>query len=113
MYMNKKIGLRLKEARLKAGLTQEQLAEYANLSCSLISRLERGKVMVSLEKLVELSELLNIGLEFLLCDLFVNDSESNNPKTTELLSLFNQLPGDYQNYILTNLRYLLSILQHH
>ena len=102
--MNKKIGLRLKAARIKAGLTQEKLAEYANLSTSLISRLERGKVMVSLEKLIELAELLNIGLESLLCDLFVTNSETNNPTTAELLSLFKQLPEDYQEYILANLR---------
>ena len=45
------IGWRLKQARLKAELTQQQLAEKTNLSVAFISRIERGSSHINLKRL--------------------------------------------------------------
>lgn len=73
--MNKKVGKRVADARRQAGMTQELLAEKLNVSVSAVSRLETGSNMVSLERLLDISEILNVGLQDLLCDLFVYTAE--------------------------------------
>ena len=40
--LNRSIGLRIKTARERAGLTQEQLAEQINRSTQFVSTIERG-----------------------------------------------------------------------
>ncbi len=61
-----KIGKRIRELRAAKGLSQEKLAELANIHWSYISQLERGKrnpTILCLEKIakafgISLSELL-------------------------------------------------------
>jgi ribosome-binding protein aMBF1 (putative translation factor) len=48
------IGEQLKEERLKAGLTQEQLADKIGTKKSFISRVERGRTDIQLSTLVKL-----------------------------------------------------------
>ena len=61
-----KIGSRIRASRMSIGLTQEQLAEKVGVSWSTISSLERGMHMVSLERLLDICEALNSGLEIIL-----------------------------------------------
>lgn len=68
--MKKEIGYRVKMARVNASMTQEELAEKANVSTSFISRLETGKILPSIERLYMLANIMNVGLQDLLCDLF-------------------------------------------
>ena len=55
------IGQRLKVARKKAGLTQQELAEKLNLSIAFISRVERGSSHINLKRLTEFCSILNIS----------------------------------------------------
>ncbi len=48
------IGEQLKEERIKAGLTQEQLADRIGTKKSFISRVERGHADIQLSTLVKL-----------------------------------------------------------
>ena len=54
------IGNRIKQARLKAGFTQQELAEKMNLSVAFISRVECGTSHVNLKRLSEFCSILNI-----------------------------------------------------
>lgn len=62
----KKFGLNVKIARLKKGLTQEQLAELMNIHLTYIARIETGKINMSLAKILELANTLNIDINKLL-----------------------------------------------
>lgn len=62
----KKFGLNVKIARLKIGLTQEQLAELMNIHLTYIARIETGKINMSLGKILELANTLNIDINKLL-----------------------------------------------
>lgn len=55
------IGSRLKQARLKAGLTQQEMAEKTNLSVAFISRIERGTSHINLKRLSEFCSILNVS----------------------------------------------------
>ncbi len=63
-------GLRLRELRLKAGLSQEALAELAGLDRTYVSGCERGRRNASIEALHRLGKALALPPSFLLqpCD---------------------------------------------
>lgn len=60
------IGSRLKQARLNAGLTQQEIAEKMNLSVAFISRVERGTSHINLKRLSEFCSILNISEGYIL-----------------------------------------------
>ncbi len=63
----------IKYYRIKANLTQEDLAEKADVTSKYISDLERGIFNVSLEKLEQIAETLNIEAYLLLKDDYKNE----------------------------------------
>lgn len=56
----KLIGSRLKQARLRKKLTQENLAEKLDVSIAFLSRVERGSLDISLKRLSQICELLGV-----------------------------------------------------
>ena len=60
------IGKRIKQAREDKGLTQEKLAESLDVSNAYISKVERGKTSIGLERLSEISEILEEKMVYLL-----------------------------------------------
>ena len=56
------VGKNIRACRTHAGLTLEQLAEKADLSWPYLSEIERGRENISLDKLVRLSQALNVKL---------------------------------------------------
>jgi len=56
--IKKKLGKRISQLRIKAGMTQAKLAEGADLSVDSISRIERGDRAPSLESLEKIAEAL-------------------------------------------------------
>ncbi len=64
----KSIGKRIKIARIRAEMTQEQLAEKADISPTHCSNIETGTTRVSLTTIVEIANALDITANDLLCD---------------------------------------------
>ena len=62
----KKFGKNVKIERIKKDLTQEQLAEIMNVSQNYIANIERGKANMSLAKIDELANYLNVKITALL-----------------------------------------------
>lgn len=60
------IGNRIKEERLKRKLTQEELGKLIGVSKVAISHYERGEEQPKMEKLVKLSEVLNLTPNYIL-----------------------------------------------
>ena len=60
------VGKSIKLARIRANMTQEQLAERADISSSYVSVIERGKQSVSLEYLERIANALNTAVSVLL-----------------------------------------------
>ena len=76
------IGKRIAALRKDQDLTQEQLAELLNVSEKHISSIERGKSILSLEKLIRASEILDVSLDYLITGSNYNFSEAPFPKST-------------------------------
>ncbi|NPV43221.1 MAG: helix-turn-helix transcriptional regulator [Firmicutes bacterium] len=60
------IGNRIRQLRIKSGLTQEQLGEKSNLHYSYIGQVERGDKVPSLKTLKKITKALNTSLDYLL-----------------------------------------------
>lgn len=78
------LGKRIKSQRQAKGKTQENFAEYLNVSVGYISQIERGITKVSLERLMNISEYLNCSISFLL-------EGTNLKEETYLTNEFNEL----------------------
>ena len=59
---------RIKDCRLKAGLTQEQVAEAMDVSGQAVTKWENGKSAPSTEKLFKLAELFGTTVDLMLPD---------------------------------------------
>lgn len=57
------IGRHIQAARKKCNLTQEQVAEAMEISAAHYGRLERGEREVNIERLAEISVLLQVPME--------------------------------------------------
>lgn len=62
----KEIGRRISERRRQLGYTQEQMAEWMNVSIQMISNLERGNKSMRIENLLKISSILNISTDYIL-----------------------------------------------
>ena len=62
------IGLRIKELRLKRGMTQEQLAEKADISTNFLACIEIGKRKGSFETYSKIVNILGSSLDYITQD---------------------------------------------
>lgn len=69
-----KLGQKIKEMRLKAGLTQDNLAEMVRCNTSHISNIENNHTKVSLGVLMAIANALNTSIDYLLADQFENSA---------------------------------------
>lgn len=82
------IGKRIKEARERKHMTQEELAELTDLSPTHISVIERGVKMPKLETFIVIANELGVSADTLLQDVVDMSVEgSANELTTSILNL--------------------------
>ena len=62
----KEIGRRISERRRQLNYTQEQMAEWMNVSIQMISNLERGNKSIRIENLVKVASILNVSTDYIL-----------------------------------------------
>ena len=79
-------GCRLKEMRKERGLTQEQLAEALNISTPHLGNIEIGKRGISVDLLMEVSEVLNVSVDFL-----IRGTDSTTQQIKPLLAQIREL----------------------
>ena len=60
------ISLKIKELRIRAGLSQQKLADMLGVSRPTITQIEAGERKVSADELVKLSEIFNITIDYLI-----------------------------------------------
>jgi len=64
----KAIGIRIKEERLRQNMSQERLAEKADLSMTHTSHIETGNTKLSLPALHKVAWALGVSMDELACD---------------------------------------------
>lgn len=92
----KLIGERIKEARKKAGWSQEKLGEIIDVATVYISRVERGSAQINLKRLSQISIALDIPIEELIVG---TTTKSKNYLSKEFQELLVQCTTDKQKLI--------------
>ena len=102
------LGKRIKAARERVGMTQEDLAAAVDYSVDHVSVVERGVKPPKLEKLVAIANVLNVGTDELLQDSL------NAPtmlRATELSERLKTLSPDGQRKVMNVLDALITEFQ--
>ena len=81
----KAIGRRIAYYRKKAGMTQATFSEKLDITESYMSQVERGSAKVSLSRLEEISDILDVDLALLLSDTTIVDSIPINIEIFEII----------------------------
>ena len=97
------IGARIKAARERAGMTQEDLAAELEMSPTHISVLERGLKAPKLETLVNIANALHVSSDMLLQDVVLYAADG---LASELSAAITKLSPKEQERILTAIRAL-------
>ena len=97
------IGARIKAARERVHLTQEQLAEIIDISPTHMSVIERGVKTPKLDTFVRIANALGVSTDALLLDVVVPANESI---LAELSVRIGRLPQKDQERILNAIRAL-------
>ena len=85
--MKKQLGLRIRQARMKQGLSQLELSDMAQVSPSHLSDIERGKKDFGIDIFIRLVNALKVSADWLL--------ELNTPTVTAMLDKeFGELLSD-------------------
>lgn len=97
------VGARIKAARERAKMTQEDLADALDMSPTHISVIERGVKTPKLETLVRIANTLRVSTDMLLQDVA---TYANDGIASELTIAISKLPRHEQERILNAVRAL-------
>lgn len=83
------IGKRIKESRLNAGLTQERVAEAADITTVYLSKIENGKVTPTLDTLGAICAVIQADLGFIVAGSQYHQKDYGNDAVVELFQACN------------------------
>lgn len=79
------MGKRIKKARITAGLSQEKLAESADVGITHISHIENGKTIPSVNVLIKIMNRLQLSPDELFCGYTEHSQPSLLRETADIL----------------------------
>lgn len=101
----KAVGRRIKEAREKRHLTQEELAAHIDISPTHVSVIERGTKIPRLDTFVAIANALEVSGDALLLDVVDHAAES---QASDLSAALEGLPWEEKRRILKVVRTLME-----
>lgn len=84
------IGSRIKAAREKKKITQEELAELLGMSTTHISVIERGVKPPKLETFIRIANVLGVSSDYLLMDIIDNPADVVAGELSEIITKLSQ-----------------------
>ena len=103
------IGHNIQLARMKKGLTQEQLAEKCNVSTQYIGTIERGKAPGSILLLIDICNVLDISPNYIFNKLIKNNNDSVDILPAELNVEYLKLKSDNKEFVNQTIKHLYSM----
>lgn len=115
MELNATIGKRIAKLRREHNMTQEQLSEKLDISIKHCSSVERGLSSLSLEKLVDVSELFDVSIDYLVKGT-LNPNEDNisqflSEVPQSIVSIMSSDDENLRNLLLEYLKFFSKIHQ--
>ncbi len=100
------IGTRIKLKRKAAHLTQEEFSEKIDVTVGYVSQIERGITKINLDKLAEISGVLNCDISYFVTGA---SADYNNYMQSELIEGFLKLTNKQKNYIIEFINVMVNI----
>ena len=94
MDLNTSIGSRIAKLRKEHSMTQEQLAEKLDISIKHCSSVERGLSSLSLEKVIDVSNLFDVSLDYLI--------KGNSASNDSIKHIWANLPQSITSILTSN-----------
>ncbi|MCG8400366.1 MAG: helix-turn-helix domain-containing protein [Firmicutes bacterium] len=105
------LGKKIKETRLKLGLTQESLGRRAKLHYSYIGQVERGNKVPSIKTLKRIALALNISMESLLYQEVGTKSADEDVLVREFVNAVRDCPPGEVKLLLNIVRQIRGYLE--
>lgn len=118
------IGLRIKEERIKRGLSQEELSKIVSVTQQAVNKWEHGKSHPDLETIKTLASLFNCSTDYLLnrteerrpatlvqeelTKYTTKESQENFPFLTDLFLKVPDLTEDEKDYLYDHVEFLIQ-----
>ncbi len=102
------IGVLLRQARIEAGRSPEDLADVLNVTVELISEYELGICEIPLPELEVLAEYLNVAMNYFLDEGISPGKVGEHVATLDEIAQFAQMPAEVRQFLLNpaNLLYI-------
>lgn len=94
-------GKRIKELRQKERMTQDSLSERLGITKNAYQKIERGANGAKIDTLIELAEIFNVSLDYIVC--------GKQPQTVE--SMISGLSKNQQTFILATVSAMIKNLE--
>ena len=102
------IGQRIAEARIKNNKTQEELAEELNITPAFLSNIETAKRKPSLSKFLEISDKLNISLDYLVYNRDMSKEMNQDIMIKQIYKQLEKLENSKKEKFLDIIDYLVK-----
>ena len=102
----KSIGNNIQLARLKKGLTQEELSEKCNVSSQYISAIESGRSTGSLPLIIEICNILNVSPNSILGNTVNSSNDSTEIFSKELTYTYLKLKPENKKFVEDTINHL-------
>ena len=100
------VGRRIRQARLRQHMTQEDLAFELDTSIAYISSIERGIKKPSLKRLSELAHILDMPIPFL---LYGSENSDAEVQADIISSMMASCPPDKQQQLLNSISSIIQL----
>lgn len=101
------MGKRMKTKRKELNFTQEQMAEMLDISIKHYSGVERGVAGLSIENLIEASNILGLNLDYLI----KGEASKEELLPSRFKELYLQCPTEKRKYIIDLLNTIDQLIQ--
>lgn len=103
------IGKYVREYRVAKGMTQEALAEAADIAPSYVSMIERAEKTPALETLIDIANALEVSADMLLCETLKCELKI---KSNVMLDNISELPRREQERIFAVMKTMIEEAKH-
>lgn len=104
----KYVGERVRKARLRAGLSQVDVAKEFGMTQAGLSKLERGENLLSLELLIRLPAIFGVPIIYFLPDEALTDEDKKealgDPRLQEIVHTWPELSDAARDHVLEAVR---------
>ncbi len=93
------IGVLLRQVRIEASRSHEDLAKLLGISPDLVVNYEMGQVQIPLQQLETLARYLNVSLNYFLDQGIAPNDSGGDIASLDELAQFSKLPGDVREFL--------------